>query len=239
SSSGSGLESRSNSVNGKSPLEPLAGNVVNNCTVGLSGTKFKASGPLLITDWGVSGPAILKLSSYAARFMAENNFKAELSVSWGSSFSDGSEEDVRGVISRMAVENPNKLVATTHPSAISSRLWQHIVNRSGVRNDIRWKELGSKGLNKLINTLLNDTYKIYGKGRYKDEFVTCGGVALSEINQETLEAKKYPGLYFAGEILDVDAITGGFNLQAAWSMGYVVAQSIANRSVTGSSGFQS
>ena len=239
SSSGSGLESRSNSVNGKSPLEPLVGNVVNDCTVGLSGTKFKASGPLLITDWGVSGPAILKLSSYAARFMAENNFKAELSVSWGSSFSDGSEEDVRGVISRMAVENPNKLVATTHPSPISSRLWQHIVIRSGVRNDIRWKELGSKGLNKLINTLLNDTYKIYGNGRYKDEFVTCGGVALSEINQETLEAKKYPGLYFAGEILDVDAITGGFNLQAAWSMGYVVAQSIANRSVTGSSGFQS
>ncbi len=213
---------------GASPIGFLSGNVVKNCTVGISGTNFKASGELLITDWGVSGPAILKLSSYAARYMADNGFKAELSIAWGSSFTDVSSDSARAAVLKMAACNPGKQVLSTHPSPISSRLWRFIVSRAGLREDIRWKEVGSKGLNRLVNTLLNDTYTVCGKGRYKDEFVTCGGVALSEINQDTLESKKYPGLYFAGEILDVDAITGGFNLQAAWSMGYVAAGSIAS-----------
>lgn len=186
------------------------------------GTKFKAHGPLLITDWGMSGPAILKLSSYAARFLAENEYKAPLSVNW----LNANDEQARAIVSALAKGNEKKLVRSVHPECIPSRLWNYLVDKSGLRQDIRWIELGKTGLNKLCNTLVNDSYEIIGKTRFREEFVTCGGISLDEINHNSLESKKYPGLYFAGEVLDIDAITGGFNLQAAWTSGYVVADSI-------------
>lgn len=206
-----------------SPVRELMGTVVENASASLVGTKFKASGPLLITHWGMSGPAILKLSSYAARYLAENEYSATLSVNW---FGDAGEQDVRDRITALSKDSPQKQILNTHPSELPSRLWNYLISKCGIREDARWAELGSKGVNRLVNTLINDEYQIRGKSRFKEEFVTCGGVAISNINLNTLESKNHPGLYFAGEVLDVDAITGGFNLQAAWSMGYTVARSI-------------
>lgn len=206
-----------------SPVRELMGTVVDNANASLVGTKLKAAGPLLITHWGMSGPAILKLSSYAARYLAEKEYSATLSVNW---FGGLGEQDVRDRILSLSNDNPQKQILNSHPSELPSRLWAYMITKAGIREDTRWAELGSKGMNRLVNTLINDEYQIRGKSRFKEEFVTCGGVALSNINLNTLESKTHPGLYFAGEVLDVDAITGGFNLQAAWSMGYTVARSI-------------
>lgn len=207
-----------------SPVRELMGTVVESASASLAGTKFKAVGPLLITHWGMSGPAILKLSSYAARYLAENEYSATLSVNW---FGDVGEQEVRDIIMSLSKGNPQKQILNTHPSELPSRLWNYLISKCGTRGDARWAELGSKGMNRLVNTLINDEYQLRGKSRFKEEFVTCGGVALSNINLNTLESKTHPGLYFAGEVLDVDAITGGSNLQAAWTMGYTVARSIA------------
>ena len=200
-------------------LTSLMGLVVN-ASVSIPGSGFKADGPLLITDWGLSGPAVLKLSSYAARYLSEAGYKAPLSVNWLHS----SESEVRDTLAVLARENAAKLLLSTH--RLPSRLWEHIVLKAGLRKDIRWGELGSKGMNKLVATLVGDNYFIEGKSKFREEFVTCGGVSLDAVELGTLQSKKYPGLYFAGEVLDIDAITGGFNLQAAWSTGYVVAKSI-------------
>ena len=205
-------------------LRALMGLVVE-ATVSIPGTTSKADGPLLITDWGLSGPAVLKLSSYAARHLHDAGYKAPLSVNWLSL----SEAETRALLEELSTDNPRKQVSNTPPAGLQVRLWNYLTIKSGLRPDIRWAELGSKGLNKLVNTLTQDSYAIAGKTKFRDEFVTCGGVALSNLNPATLESKQYPGLYFAGEVLDIDAITGGFNLQAAWTTGYVAAQSIASK----------
>ena len=205
-------------------LRALMGLVVE-ATVSIPGTTFKADGPLLITDWGLSGPAVLKLSSYAARHLHDAGYQAPLSVNWLSL----SEAETRALLEGLSTNNPRKQVSNTPPAGLQVRLWNHLTVKAGLRPDIRWAELGSKGLNKLVNTLTQDSYAIAGKTKFRDEFVTCGGVALSNLNPATLESKQYPGLYFAGEVLDIDAITGGFNLQAAWTTGYVAAQSIASK----------
>ena len=205
-------------------LRALMGLVVE-ATVSLPGTPFKADGPLLITDWGLSGPAVLKLSSYAARHLHDVGYQAPLSVNWLSL----SEAETRALLEELSAANPRKQVSNTPPEGLQARLWNYLTVKAGLRPDIRWAELGSKGLNKLVNTLTQDNYAIAGKTKFRDEFVTCGGVALSNLNPATLECKQYPGLYFAGEVLDIDAITGGFNLQAAWTTGFVAAQSIASK----------
>lgn len=204
-------------------LKALMGLVVE-ASVSLAGTAFKAQGPLLITDWGLSGPATLKLSSYAARHLAETGYTGTVLVNW----LDSSEESARGALQEMAARNPQKLVSSTH--LLPSRLWDHLLAKAGLREDLRWAELGSKGLNRLTAVLTGDSYPLTGKSRFREEFVTAGGVGLSNIQLNTLEARQYPGLYFAGEVLDIDAITGGFNLQAAWSTGYLCAASIMKNS---------
>lgn len=200
-------------------LRSLMGLVVE-ASIGLAGTSFKAEGPLLITDWGLSGPATLKLSSYAARHLAEKGYKGNIWINW----LNANEKAVREQLQETASRNPQKQVSTTH--LLQARLWSHLLARAGLRPDIRWAELGSKGLNRLVAILTADSYPMSGKSKFREEFVTAGGVALSNINPNTLECKQHPGLFFAGEVLDIDAITGGFNLQAAWSTGYVCAQSI-------------
>ena len=209
-----------------SPVRELMGTVVEDVQASIAGTKFKATGPLLVTHWGMSGPSILKLSSYAARFLAEVRYDATLLVNWMGGEDLGS---VRAGLQESAIKNPLKLVVNTHPEEIPSRLWTYLVTKSKIREDARWAEIGPKGLNRLAETLSNDSYHIKGQSRFKEEFVTCGGVALTNINNKTLECVKHPGLYFAGEVLDVDGITGGFNLQAAWSTGYVAASSISRK----------
>ena len=201
-------------------LRSLMG-LVTEASVGLAGTSYKAEGPLLITDWGLSGPAVLKLSSYAARHLAEQQYKGTVVINW----LNARENEVREQLQEMASANPQKRVASVHP--VQQRLWEHLLERAGLREGLRWAELGTRGLNRLTATLTADSYPLSGKSKFREEFVTAGGVALSNIHLSTLESKRHPGLYFAGEVLDIDAITGGFNLQAAWSTGYVCAQNIA------------
>lgn len=200
-------------------LRALMGTVVEQASLALAGTKFRAAGTLLLTDWGVSGPATLRLSSYAARHLAENGYAGTLLVNW----LDAPEAAAHEWMAAAAAEHPQKQAAGTPPAGLTARLWRHLLGRAGLREDLRWAELGSKGAARLASTLSADAYPVAGRARFKEEFVTCGGVALSGVNLNTLESKVRPGLYFAGEALDVDAVTGGFNLQAAWSTAALVA----------------
>ncbi|MCQ2182776.1 MAG: NAD(P)/FAD-dependent oxidoreductase [Bacteroidales bacterium] len=206
-------------------LKALMGTVVEDVALSLEGTNFKSRGALLLTDWGVSGPATLKLSSYAARHLAQNGYKGMLHINWLGC----PEEDVRRMMDEFVSSEGKKMIQNAWPEALTNRLWEHILERAGIRRDLRWAELGGKGRNRLASVLLSGCYEITGRATFKEEFVTCGGVALSEVDLNTLECKKHPGLYFAGEVLDIDAITGGFNLQAAWSTAYAVAEAIAEK----------
>jgi len=207
-------------------LHSLMGTVVENVSTHLSGTKFQAEGPVLITHWGLSGPAILKLSSYGARYLAERDYQAEVGINW---FSDKKEPEVLQMLNEMAILNPRKQLSNVYPEQFCQRHWLYILNKVALPAEKRWSEVGTKQMNRLASLLTNDTYKIVGKGQFKEEFVTCGGVALENINMNTMECKQHPGLYFAGEVLDVDAITGGFNLQAAWTMGMIAAKGLNDK----------
>ena len=200
-------------------LRALMGTVVEQASLALAGTRFRAAGTLLLTDWGVSGPATLRLSSYAARHLAENGYTGTLLIGW----LDAPEAAAREWIAATAAANPRKQAAGTPPAGLTARLWRHLLSRAGLREDLRWAELGSKGAARLASTLTADASPVAGRARFKEEFVTCGGVALSGVNLNTLESKTRPGLFFAGEVLDLDAVTGGFNLQAAWSTAALVA----------------
>lgn len=204
--------------------QELMGIVVENASVMLAGTKLKSHGPLLLTHWGMSGPAILKLTSYGARILAEQGYKGQLLVNW---YGKMTEEEVRREMQTFMRDYTGRQITTTYPRHLCARHWHHLIRKSHISETQRWGALNGKELNRLVTTLTADTYEITGKCRFKEEFVTCGGVSLKSININTLESKQHPGLYFAGEVLDVDAITGGFNLQAAWSMGYVISQEIA------------
>lgn len=213
-----------------SDITSLMGVVVPHAVTGLAGTKLRAEGPLLITHWGMSGPAILKLSSYAARHLAEAGYKATLMVNWMGGRND---EEVRAGVTAMLTRNGARQIGNTTldigTNVLQHRLWQHLLTTAGIDPVRRCAEVGSKQIARLVAVLTNSTYPIVGRSSYKEEFVTCGGVALSEVDPQTLESRKCPGLYLAGEVLDVDAVTGGFNLQAAWTMGMTVARSIATK----------
>ena len=205
-------------------LHALQGLVVENAAAYIPGTKFRAEGPLLITHWGMSGPAILKLSSCAARHLAECQYKAPLGVSW----LQQSESDTQVALHEMSASQPHKQLTTYNPFGLQQRLWSYLLEKAlDTRATLRWCELNKKDINRLVNTLMNDTYQIAGRAAFKDEFVTCGGVSLKAVNPSTLESRHVPRLFFAGEVLDIDGITGGFNFQAAWTTAYTVAHNIA------------
>lgn len=204
-------------------LKSLMGTVVKEAAVALPGTKLRAEGALLVTHWGISGPATLKLSSYAARTLAEKNYTTDVAIRW--LLADNNEVCDR--LHAMATDNRDKQLSSAYPSEFNHRLWEHLLQRSSLKPEKRWKELSEKDFNRLLNTLTSDVYHMTGKNPHKDEFVTCGGISLNSLHHNTLEAKNHPGLHFAGEVTDVDAITGGFNLQAAWTMGHVAAHGIA------------
>lgn len=207
------------------PITQLMGTVVESAEVSISGSKLSASGALLITHWGMSGPAILKLSSYAARLLSQRDYQTKISVNW---VSERRTERVMEELRRIISQHGAKLVTNVKPYDLPTRVWLALLIKSGISHERRFVELGSKGLNRLVNSLTNDEYFVSGQSAFREEFVTCGGISLSSINLSSCEAKEHSGLYFAGEALDIDAITGGFNLQAAWSSGYVVATHIAN-----------
>ena len=207
---------------GKDPeLRALMGLVVE-ASLSLGG--FHSHGALLITDWGLSGPAVLRMSSYAARYLYDNGYIASLSINWTAQSQAVIQEELQSVLQ----SGNQKLLSSMSPFSLPQRLWKHIIKRAGIREDIRCAELGSKGLARLTATLASDIYKVEGRSRFRDEFVTAGGVDLSAIDPSTMQCRQHPGLYFAGEVLDIDAVTGGFNLQAAWSTGWLASQAIIN-----------
>ena len=203
----------------------LMGTVADPVVTAIPGTKMRAEGALLVTHWGMSGPAVLKLSSYAARWLAEHDYQSPLAVSWTGR---RTQQEVEEELLQLQTINPRKQLGTQHPFGLPSRLWLYILNKLGLNTAKPWGEIGRKTLNRLVETLVNDQYTIAGKGSFREEFVTCGGVSLQSVNVKTLESKVCPGLFFAGEVLDIDAITGGFNLQAAWTTGVVAGLSAAS-----------
>ncbi|MBQ9672804.1 MAG: aminoacetone oxidase family FAD-binding enzyme [Prevotella sp.] len=207
-------------------LHNLMGTVVEDASVHFPGTKLRSSGPLLITHWGMSGPAILKLSSYGARLLADNHYHLPLSVNWTNS----TEANVKEELCNIMQQHAQKQITTIRPLGLPTRLWQYVAEKSlGERSAYRWKDLNQKELNRLVNTLTNDNYQIAGRAAFKEEFVTCGGISLSAVNPSTLESKTRPNIFFAGEVLDIDGVTGGFNFQAAWTTAYTVATAIKNK----------
>jgi predicted Rossmann fold flavoprotein len=206
-------------------LQALMGTVVENVSVSIPGSKLRAAGPLLITHWGMSGPSILRLSSYAARELANHNYQLPLSVNWTSN----NEAEVRSELDGIIAEHAKRSVQTIRPFALPARLWNYLSSKClGQRATYRWQDINPKEKNRLVNLLTNDQYQIAGRAVFKDEFVTCGGISLSAVNSQTLESKTHPHLYFAGEVLDIDGVTGGFNFQAAWTTAYTVAMAISN-----------
>jgi len=204
-------------------LRDLMGTVVE-VTAMIPGTKMRASGPLLITHWGMSGPCILRLSSYAARLLSEHNYQLPLSVNW----TNIKENEVQQQLAILCQQHTQKQLPTIRPFDLPQRLWTYLLEKGlQGRAHAPWGSLNQKELNRLCNVLVNDTYQIDGRAPFKDEFVTCGGVSLSAVNPSTLESRTRPCLFFAGEVLDIDGITGGFNFQAAWTTAFAVATAIS------------
>lgn len=199
----------------------LMGIVVKNALVSVQGTNLKSDGPLLITHWGMSGPAILKLSAFGARLLSERAYTCVLQVNWTG---EQNTEIVRGIIHEIVAQNPQKLVANYRPFGLQDRLWQYLLKKCEFPEGHRWSNLGNKGMNKLVNRLTNDTYQVQGKTTFKEEFVTCGGVSLAEINVKTMQSTVCPNLYFCGEVMDIDGITGGYNFQAAWTTAFIAGK---------------
>lgn len=184
---------------------------------------FQQVGPILITHWGLSGPAILKLSAWAAREMKQAEHKAKLMVHW---LGDQSPSQLTEKLVNLKIQNPKNLLKNVYPNELPKRFWLKILNRGHIDPDKQWANLSKKETSLLVHTLTQCEFQILGQNRYKDEFVECGGVNLKEIDFKTMESKICPSLYFAGELLDIDGITGGFNFQNAWTTGWIAAHSM-------------
>ena len=187
--------------------------------------RFEQTGALLITHWGVSAPAVLKLSAWAARELYNHQYQAQLSINW---LPKQNPEQLRQELTAVRNQIAQKTIAANCPVMLPRRLWERLTEAVGIGRDHRWAELSNKTLNHLIQELTQGSYQISGKGAFKEEFVTCGGVNLNEIHFKTMESRCCSGLYFAGEILDIDGITGGFNFQSAWTTGWIAGNAIGN-----------
>nr|WP_238717801.1 NAD(P)/FAD-dependent oxidoreductase [Petrachloros mirabilis] len=183
------------------------------------------TGPLLITHWGLSGPAVLKLSAWGARLLHDAKYQATLSVNWVPTL-----PDLRQTLLAAKEESPRRAIAKQPPVPVPQRLWQRLTMAAQITPDKQWSHLSKTDLGQLMAQLTQSTYTITGKGVFKEEFVTCGGVALKEVNFKTMESRVCPGLYLAGEILDIDGITGGFNFQSAWTTSWLAGQAMATKS---------
>lgn len=204
-------------------LKDLAGISISDVMVSVAGTSLTQRGPLLVTHWGLSGPAILKLSSWGAPLWAEMNYQFVLRVRWTP---DLNADQLREQIQTCRLENPKKAIGTWNAWKIPQRLWLSITGFLGIDPATVWNQFPRNQVEPLIQSLLGSEFHIDGKSMNKDEFVTCGGVSLDEVDFKTMGSKKCRGLYFAGEILDIDGVTGGFNFQSAWTTGWIAGKSI-------------
>lgn len=207
------------------PIRELMGIVVEKAVVRIEGQKLIGRGPLLITHWGMSGPAILQLSAWGARILAEKQYQCSVLVNW---LEDEKEEGLRAQIKQIVAAHGSKMISNHNPFPMPNRLWLFLLAKNDIDPSGRWHDLAGKNLNKLVNTLINDRYEVKGKTTFKEEFVTAGGVDLADINVKTMESNVCPGLFFAGEVMDIDGITGGFNFQAAWTTGFIAGKNAGN-----------
>lgn len=192
-------------------------------TVKVKDSKLSSTGPLLITHWGMSGPAILKLSAWGARILHDKNYQFTILVNW---LNDAETIDIEKKLKDLKQEHAKKSVSKKSPFELTNRLWESLVLASGIEAETKWADLSKIQLQNLANQLTNATFQVNGKSTFKEEFVTAGGIDLKEINFKTMESKLHKNLYFAGEIVNIDAITGGFNFQNAWTSGFIVASAI-------------
>ncbi len=209
-------------------LQNLAGISVDNVTLTLLSqdkNKLKQTGSLLITHWGISGPAVLKLSAWGAKILHDNHYQLPLRINW---LPEYNYERLKQAFLSIKTQYPKRQIKGFFPVNLPKRLWQSFVGFLDINPDLTWSEISNKQINLLIQECIQGQYKIVGKGIFKEEFVTCGGVNLKEINFKTMESKVCSGLFFAGEILDIDGITGGFNFQNAWTTGWIAGQSLGD-----------
>ncbi len=204
-------------------ITALAGVSVPEAMVKIAGTKLSQKGPLLITHWGLSGPAVLKTSAWGARVLHEKDYTYTVLINW---LSELKEPQAREQLELFQRENPLKKVVSNPPFQLPKRLWEYLALKAEIDPELRWNNFSGKKLNKLVNNLVCDEYEALGKTTFKEEFVTCGGIKLSEVNLQTMESRQCTGLYFAGEVLDIDGVTGGFNFQAAWTTAWLATEAI-------------
>jgi predicted Rossmann fold flavoprotein len=202
-------------------ITALMGIVVNNAIVTIQGKKLEATGPLLITHWGMSGPAILVLSAFGARILSDLNYCFNVQVNWAN---EKNHDQVLSALEDITLNHGKKLVTNIRPYQLQDRLWKYLLEKYKLSPERKWGELGSKSLHKMVHMLTNDVYEVNGKTTFKEEFVTCGGVSLESINLNTMESKICNNLYFAGEVMDIDGITGGYNFQAAWTTAFIAGE---------------
>jgi predicted Rossmann fold flavoprotein len=219
-----------------SKLHELAGVSINPATVKLltsnpsnekkkSRNQLEQSGALLITHWGLSGPAVLKLSAWAARELHNCNYQAKLAVNWIPTLK---VEAVKQILLTAKTDQPKKFISNYCPVDISLRLWEYLLDKAEVELEKRWADISNKAIQQIVNVLTASEYAIAGKGVFKEEFVTCGGIRLQDVNFQMMESKICSGLFFAGEVLDIDGVTGGFNFQNAWTTAWIAAQGITS-----------
>lgn len=197
--------------------------VAANVSIKVKDSKLAATGPLLITHWGMSGPAILKLSAWGARILHDKNYQFTIFVNW---LNDVDAESAEKTVKDLKLEHARKAVSKKSPFELTNRLWESLVLASGIESETKWADLTKTQIQSLVKQLTNAVFQVNGKSTFKEEFVTAGGIDLKEINFKTMESKLHENLYFAGEIMNIDAITGGFNFQNAWTSGFLVAAAI-------------
>jgi predicted Rossmann fold flavoprotein len=205
------------------PLTKLMGVSVESAKVKITGVKLEEQGPLLITHWGLSGPVVLRLSAWGARDLAAAQWNFKIMINW---IPDYNEQQFAEQLKTLRVEKAGQLIENKNPFGLPNRLWEFLLAYSGVKQGTRWADLPAATQNKLVKNVCSCEFEIKGKTTFKEEFVTAGGIKLAEIDPNTMMSKKLPGLFFAGEIMDVDGITGGFNFQHAWTSGFVAAKAL-------------
>ena len=201
-------------------IRELMGLSVDMAMISIKGSKFENCGPLLITHWGFSGPAVLKLSSLAARYLNDKKYEFDIELNWlGNEFSSKIPE----IIKELKLSAGSKTVHSSGRFDLPNRLWKYLADRAGINEKLNWADLTNDKIESLKKILARDVYSVSGKTTYKEEFVTCGGIASDEVDFRTMESRKIKGLFFSGEVLDIDGITGGFNFQSAWSTAMVAS----------------
>lgn len=206
------------------PITKLMGVSIESAQVKIAGSKLLQKGPLLITHWGLSGPVVLKLSAWGARELAEKNYTFQVIINWLPAYN---EQTLKEDILHIRAAQASQKISNRNAFGLPARLWQYFLEQCKINDEMRWADLPGKQQQQLIQLLTAQEFGVSGKTTFKEEFVTCGGIKLNEIDVNTMQSKIVPNLFFSGEIMDVDGITGGFNFQNAWTSGFIAAKTIA------------